>query len=579
MNLVASVSTRRHSAVYPEELCKRWKVGLQTAKNTLRCTGQLGLQHAVHPLCRRYRTDLLVLRYPRLKSTFYTDTIVSKYQSIGGSRFAQVFTNGTSVRVYPLSRKMEVGGTLQSFVEEVGVTYEIVYDPASEMVGKDSTFQDTARYFKIRCRQTEPDTPRQNSAERTIRELKAKWRQRMVHEGVPLRLWDYGMVYETELMSCTSVSGERTGIEEVTGNTPDISEWLDFSLYDWVWICQNRVNSMEENPVLARWLGVAHRIGSDMCSWVLIQNGEIIARTTVQHVTHEDLKSESIKAKMKAFDANIEEKLEQWRTAQPITAKPNWVYLEDVFIPEDVPEMSEEAHEPTPDSFDPNIGATIMVPFVGELKQGFVEKRCKDDEGNPEGIASANPTLDSRMYVVDFGDGVKERLSANIIAEGTSRMEEEYQLLEEISGHQKSPTTSMWCFYLHWMNGDSSWVSLQVLKDSHPKELSDYVVAQGLGDEEAFSSWVNRVKEISNRIISAARVTVGSTSKRKRKHFHREKFGICVPRTVQEALQLDVENKNSLWKQAIEKEMANVRIAFESWNEGSLADIKESISI
>jgi hypothetical protein len=27
----------------------------------------------------------------------------------------------------------------------------------------------------------------------------------------------------------------RSGHEEVTGNTPDISEWLDFEFYDLVW--------------------------------------------------------------------------------------------------------------------------------------------------------------------------------------------------------------------------------------------------------------------------------------------------------------------------------------------------------
>jgi hypothetical protein len=29
----------------------------------------------------------------------------------------------------------------------------------------------------------------------------------------------------------------RSGHEEVTGNTPDISEWLDFEFYDLVWWC------------------------------------------------------------------------------------------------------------------------------------------------------------------------------------------------------------------------------------------------------------------------------------------------------------------------------------------------------
>jgi len=42
----------------------------------------------------------------------------------------------------------------------------------------------------------------------------------------------------------------------------------------------------------------------------------------------------------------------------------------------------------------------------------------------------------------------------------------------------------------------------------------------------------------------------------------RYKFGIKIPNTVQEPLELDKTNGNTLWLQAINKEMPNVRIAF-----------------
>ena len=58
----------------------------------------------------------------------------------------------------------------------------------------------------------------------------------MVKKQVPKRLWDFGLVYESELL-CHMARGmdNRTGYEEVTGQTPDISEWLDFEFYDLVW--------------------------------------------------------------------------------------------------------------------------------------------------------------------------------------------------------------------------------------------------------------------------------------------------------------------------------------------------------
>ena len=41
------------------------------------------------------------------------------------------------------------------------------------------------------------------------------------------------------------------------------------------------------------------------------------------------------------------------------------------------------------------------------------------------------------------------------------------------------------------------------------------------------------------------------------------KFGAKVPLTVEEALALDKQNKNTLWHDAIEKEMNNSRISVE----------------
>ena len=52
---------------------------------------------------------------------------------------------------------------------------------------------------------------------------------------VPPRLWDYGLVYEANILSRIPRGREQTGIEMVTGETPDISEWVDFEFYDRVW--------------------------------------------------------------------------------------------------------------------------------------------------------------------------------------------------------------------------------------------------------------------------------------------------------------------------------------------------------
>ena len=52
------------------------------------------------------------------------------------------------------------------------------------------------------------------------------------------------------------------------------------------------------------------------------------------------------------------------------------------------------------------------------------------------------------------------------------------------------------------------------------------------------------------------------------------KFGTRIPKTVEEAIELDRQNGNTLWQDAINKEMNNVRIAFQLCENG-----KEDIPI
>ena len=61
----------------------------------------------------------------------------------------------------------------------------------------------------------------------------------MLIKKVPHRLWDYGLKWVVEIIQrTTGLAGYlnyRTSLEEVTGKTPDILYYLDFSFYDWYW--------------------------------------------------------------------------------------------------------------------------------------------------------------------------------------------------------------------------------------------------------------------------------------------------------------------------------------------------------
>ena len=99
----------------------------------------------------------------------------------------------------------------------------------------------------------------------------------------------------------------RTPLEQITGETPDISEYLDFGFYDWVWYKDNA--GIGDN-MLGRWLGVSHRVGNSMMFyWILTNHGRVISRTTVQRVTNLELMTDEVKQRCKEFDERITELL------------------------------------------------------------------------------------------------------------------------------------------------------------------------------------------------------------------------------------------------------------------------------
>ena len=58
-------------------------------------------------------------------------------------------------------------------------------------------------------------------------------------------------------MSGSRYAEGRAPLEYVTGETPDISQYLDFGFYDWV---SYRIISGLDELSLGRWLGVSHKV-------------------------------------------------------------------------------------------------------------------------------------------------------------------------------------------------------------------------------------------------------------------------------------------------------------------------------
>jgi hypothetical protein len=61
---------------------------------------------------------------------------------------------------------------------------------------------------------------------------------------------------------------------------------------------------------LGRWLGISHHVGSDLCYWIVTDSGQVVSKTSVEHVTRDDYLNEDTKAKVKEFEKKLGECLD-----------------------------------------------------------------------------------------------------------------------------------------------------------------------------------------------------------------------------------------------------------------------------
>ena len=378
--------------------------------------------------------------------------------------------------------------------------------------------------------------------------------------------------------------------------TPDISALAQFGWYKKCFYVDTKSG---RRP--GRILGVADCYLAELVFWILTDTGKIIARSSAYNLIDEEERNPQVTKLFLNFDTSIELKLGDKVPLQNI----NKLEIGDIAIPNAVPpdelfsswnkgdiiyneegnNGSTEVDDYTPDTVDNYLQAEVLIPRNGDLVMAKVIRRMRDGEGKPLGKRSSNPILDTREYKLEFTDGTLDTFTANQIAENIySQIDEEGQhhiLMDEIIDHRKSAkavpvsegfitshngnkipkkTTVGWELLVTWKDGTSSWCKLSDLKSSNPVELAEYAATNRIIEEPAFKWWASHVLKRRDRIVFKIKKVVKTT----------HKYGIRLPRNTAEALQIDKDTNTTFWRDAIEKEMKNVSVAFQFNDDDSI---------
>jgi hypothetical protein len=448
------------------------------------------------------------------------DSLFARHQSLNGNKVAHVISNGKFTSVYPVKDKTSphAAQALEDFCDDVGIPQELWTDGGKECVGRNTEFRRTCNKRGIRLFTTEPGKKNQNhAAERDIGELKKRWRRRRTKKDASHRLWDCGMVHEAELMKRYARGRDgRTGYEEVTGNAPDISEGCDFEFYDLVWYRPHgKLTDAQKSAELGLWIGVSHRVGSDMSHWILPKTGVVGSYTTVQHVTKEDYANPQHRGDIDEFYATIKERLNDDNFELKPEHGSNYMHLDD--DPEDPAypladspaDCESEFPDAEPDEEDTGIDHYLGAEVVLDTEQGprfaRVVERVKHPDGRQIGSPHRNPMLDTREHFVEFPDQSRSRCTANTIAENLfSQCDTEghrFRVIEEITDHrtteealvgedcfrvanngQKVPrkTTKGHEFCVKCRGEECEWLPVKQVKDGNPIEAAEFAKSNGL---------------------------------------------------------------------------------------------------
>jgi hypothetical protein len=119
---------------------------------------------------------------------------------------------------------------------------------------------------------------------------------------------------------------------------------------------------------------------------------------------------------------------------------------------------------------------------------------------------------------------------------------------------RKRMTTAGWDLLVEWKGGGTDWIPLKDMKEAYPVETAEYAVANKIAEQPAFGYWVRQALKTRDRMIKKVKSQYW-----KRTH----KYGIELPKSVNEAIAVDANTGTTFWKDAIEMELQNVMPTFE----------------
>ena len=524
-------------------------VNADIMKATFAATTQLGTKDVRYPMRRHYKSRFPGANVNRIRETFSTDTMFSSKPAIGGNTCVQLFVGNTSTftAAYGMKRESEGIEALQDFVNQVGAP-ECIRRDNSKMQNSEA-WTKYERKMQINSEMTEPHNQQMNPAERRIQTVKKGVNALMDRKGTPHFMWYECILFYISIlnMSCLDRLQGRNAYEVAFGHSVDISAYIQYEWWEPVYYLETDDPSFPHSKEkLGYFCGVAENTGELLTFKLYVPDThQIIHRSVLRSAANDD-----DHPNLRAINPNyqgepkdeedwdmveVEEAASQERE-QEIKAKDN---AESDTISLD--------SQPAPLclSSDLNIDDPLLmtattnneIPDPDELV-GFVFAMKDGDDVNRAKVTKKEP--DSDKFVVELENGKEHLMEYHVLLDRyneANNEEDQIFTYSAILDHRKR--NRKWEVLVKWDGHgvEPTWEPLANLKESDPVTVASYAKKNKLTNMAGWK-WAKRVRDLDpSRMIRVARRICKSM-----RSDIKFQFGVQVPRTAKEALELDRKN-------------------------------------
>ncbi len=590
-----------------------WKMTLgycpdQVVSNTLRHTTQyftdpVESEVRAYPVQHR-KKRLLPLHVRRIPGRSCADTFFSSVRSIRGFTCVQLFAAlfADYIWVKCLRRESQVPGAYQDFCKEVGAPNELLTDNSKVQSGKRFTQIDKDHYTDHNY--STPHCQNQNPAERKIQDVKHRSVLVLHAAKAPLVFWCYAVKFVVDCLNHTSkvkLKG-RTPIGVINSNTPDISVfrysfWQPIEYFD----PGAKYPACKWKP--GRFVGIAWDHGDPFTYIVWTEpedggwkKGQELIRNVVRprvtketiplcedHCTPEELEDFELMPGWRRQELDkIMKKRKTKKRSSPTAAVERLTDTGRKRKKQRSSGGTKNADVPasSPSGSPSGKSVSFASPLVEVDGDELMHATPPTAEPSLKPVP-VEPMLESEKIIGSLDSEELESTLPSSTVEVSNELDPNKHEMQNpvvgINGHRFKEGRLQ--LRLQYVSDETQWVDFRDVKEDHPRKTATYIVdnyqsrSKKEGRDRALS-WakktlrdceraVRRIARLYDFVlddddnIRRVRRVVRSNKKKKFKPppKKRLKYGVEVPNTVKQALELDELNGNSYWQDAIKKEM------------------------